>query len=236
MTEPRQLTLDWPHQPSFAEEDFLPAPSNREALAAIDRWPDWPSRMLLLVGPEGSGKSHLAALWARKAAAIAILADRLGEAEITDCAPSPAVLIEDADRIGVSEERLFHIVNAALQSERWMLLTARAAPDLWNLRTPDLLSRLRLAPLVRLGAPDLELTEAVLFKLFSDRQLMVEARVVAYIAPRIERSLAAARALVAALDAEALSRGRRVTRAMAAEFLREPPPDDVLTEDVKEME
>ena len=75
-----------------------------------------------------------------------------------------------------------------------MLMTGRAAPDLWNLGTPDLLSRLRLAPLVRLGAPDLELTEAVLFKLFSDRQLAIEPRVVAYIAPRIERSLAAARA------------------------------------------
>jgi chromosomal replication initiation ATPase DnaA len=228
MTEPRQLTLDWPHPPSFAAEDFLPAPSNREALAAINRWPDWASRMLLLVGPEGSGKSHLGALWAQKAGAIAVVGDRLGEAEIAACAVSPAILIEDADRIGEGEERLFHIVNAALQSERWMLLTARAAPDTWNLRTPDLLSRLRLAPLVCLGAPDIELTEAVLFKLFSDRQLIVEPRVVAYIAPRIERSLAAARALVAALDAEALSRGRRVTRAMAAEILRETPPADEL--------
>ncbi len=226
MTEPRQLTLDWPHQPSFAAEDFLPAPSNRDALAAIDRWPDWSSRMLLLVGPEGSGKSHLAALWARKAAAIAVSGERLGKAEIAACAERPAILVEDADRIGEAEERLFHIVNAALQSDRWMLMTGRAAPDLWYLQTPDLLSRLRLAPIVRLGAPDLELTEAVLFKLFSDRQLTVEPRVVAYIAPRIERSLAAARAIVAALDAEALSRGRRVTRAMAAEFLREAPPED----------
>jgi chromosomal replication initiation ATPase DnaA len=229
MTEPRQLTLDWPHQPSFAAEDFLPAASNRDALAAINRWPDWPSRMLLLIGPEGSGKSHLGALWALKATAIAVAGDRLGEADIAACSESQAILIEDADRIGAAEERLFHIVNAALQSDRWMLITGRAAPDLWNLGTPDLLSRLRLAPLVRLGAPDLDLTEAVLFKLFSDRQLAIEPRVVAYIAPRMERSLAAARATVAALDAEALSRGRRVTRAMAAELLREAPPEDEAT-------
>jgi chromosomal replication initiation ATPase DnaA len=223
---PRQLTLDWPHRPSFAAEDFLPAPSNREALAAIAQWPQWPSRLLLLVGPEGAGKSHLAALWAAKTAARTLWADRLEESDVKGCAESPAILIEDADRIGEGEEHLFHIVNAAVQTQAWLLLTARAPPDGWRLRTPDLLSRLRLAPLVLLGAPDIELTKAVLFKLFSDRQLLVEPRVVAFIALRIERSLAAAREIVAALDQEALSRGRRVTRAMAAELLCVTPPED----------
>lgn len=219
---PRQLTLDWPHAPSFAAEDFLPAPSNREALAAIERWPDWAGPMLLLIGPEGSGKSHLGALWAQKSAATTIDAQRL------EAAPPAggAVLIEDADRVGESEARLFHLVNAVVQAQRPALITARAAPDAWGLRTPDLLSRLRLAPLVRLGPPDLELTTAVLFKLFSDRQLAVEPRVASYIALRIERSLAVARAVVAALDREALSQGRRVTRAMAAEVLRAAGAED----------
>ena len=126
MSAPRQLTLDWPHPPSFAAEDFLPSPSNRDALAAIDRWPDWASRMLILVGPEGSGKSHLAALWAQKSAASVVFGDRLGEADITASAERPAILIEDADRIGEREDRLFHIVNAALQSDRFMLMTGRA--------------------------------------------------------------------------------------------------------------
>ncbi len=223
---PRQLTLDWPHLPSFATEDFLPAPSNRKALAAIGRWPDWSGGMLLLVGPEGSGKSHLGALWAKRSGAAAALASALGEAEVRACALSPAILIEDADGVGEAEERLFHVVNDALQRGGSILLTARTAPDLWGLRTADLLSRLRLAPLVELGAPDIELTEAVLFKLFSDRQLQVGPRVIAYIAMRLERSLAAARRIAAELDREALSRGRRVTRAMAAEFLGERPEPD----------
>ncbi len=218
---PRQLTLDWPHRPSYAAEDFLPAASNREALAAIHRWPDWTGRMLLMIGPEGSGKSHLGALWAERAAATVVEAPNLAEAVIGAPAKSSALLIEDADRVGEAESRLFHIVNAAMQAETWTLITARAPPDAWSLRTPDLLSRLRLAPIVRLSAPDEELTEAVLFKLFSDRQLVVEPRVVAFIALHIERSLAAARAIVAALDREALAQGRRVTRAMAAEVLRE---------------
>jgi chromosomal replication initiation ATPase DnaA len=137
------------------------------------------------------------------------------------CAEASAVLIEDADRAIVSEALFFHLINAGIQNNAWLLLTSRTAPDAWGLSTPDLLSRLRLAPIARLAAPDIELTEAVLFKLFSDRQLQVEPHVIAYIALRIERSLGAARELVAALDNEGLTQGRRITRAMASEALRE---------------
>jgi chromosomal replication initiation ATPase DnaA len=221
-TPPRQLILDWPHQPSFAREDFLSAPSNREALNAIDRWPDWPGRMLLLAGPVGSGKSHLAALWAKTAGAAIVHGENLGAESSVQ---GSALLIEDADRVGEAEERLFHLINSVLQTEAWVLLTARQGPDTWGLKIPDLLSRLRLAPVVRLDLPEIELTEAVLFKLFSDRQLQVEPHVIAYIARRIERSLGVARRVVAVLDREALAKGRRVTRAMASELMREIAPD-----------
>ncbi len=223
---PRQLTLDLPHQPSFAREDFLAAPSNREALRAIDQWPNWAGRMLLLIGPEGAGKSHLASLWARAANAVVLHGESLARANLELDAQTPALLIEDADSIGQTEDILFHLVNRALQNGVWVLLTARAAPEAWDLKTADLLSRLRLAPVVRLEAPDIELTEAVLFKLFSDRQLQVEPHVVAYIAVRIERSLGEARKVVDTLDREALSLGRRVTRAMASELLHESAPED----------
>ena len=217
---PRQLTLDLPHAPSFARDDFLTAPSNRDALAAVERWPDWPGQMLLLVGPEGSGKSHLAAIWAGRTGATIVKMDALTESSFASFAQSPALAIEDIDRFGDQEERLFHLLNMALNSKIWMLLTARSPADAWGFRTPDLVSRLRLAPIARLEAPDTELVEAVLFKLFSDRQLNVDSKVVAFIASRIERSLGVARSLVAALDSEALAQGRRVTRGIAAELLQ----------------
>jgi len=216
---PRQLTLNLPFSASLARDDFLVAPSNRDALAAIDGWPNWPGRWLLLVGPEGSGKSHLAALWAEKAAARRLSAPLSGSGVYE----ASALLIEDADRTGHAEAQLFHILNAALETETWVLLTARTAPDAWRLKTPDLLSRLRLAPVVRLEPPGLELMEAVLLKLFSDRQLQVEPRVASYIAMRIERSLASARRLVDLLDGEALAQGRAVSRTIAAKFLGESP-------------
>ncbi len=220
----RQLTLDWPHDPSYAREDFLEAPGNAQALRAILSWPNWAGRMLMLVGPSGSGKSHLGAIWARAAAARVVAAEALSRAPLVELAAAKALLIEDADRIGAEEAALFHLLNLTRESGAHVLLTTRGPPDGWSLTTADLLSRLRLAPIVSLGAPDLELTQAVLFKLFSDRQLAVDPSVVSYVALRIERSLDAARAIVAALDREALARGKRVTRAMAAELLRDEPP------------
>jgi chromosomal replication initiation ATPase DnaA len=220
--EGKQLTLDWPHEPSSAREDFLPGHENADALRLIDDWPRWLSPAMLLVGPSGSGKSHLGAIWARRAGAAVVYGDRLAEAALIELASAPALLIEDADRIGAKEAALFHLLNLLRENHASALVTAQRAPDLWGLKTPDLLSRLRLAPMVTIGEPDLDLAHAVLFKLFSDRQLVVDPAVVGYIALRIERSLNAARAIVAALDREALSRGKRVTRAMAAEILRDP--------------
>jgi chromosomal replication initiation ATPase DnaA len=177
--------------------------------------------MLMLVGPEGAGKSHLGAIWARAAGALTLSGRGLDERSIKACAQAHAVLIEDAEGAKRAEALFFHLINVALQNNAWLLVTGRTTPDTWGLNTPDLLSRLRLAPVVRLAAPDIELTEAVLFKLFSDRQLQVEPRVITYIALRIERSLGAARALVATLDNEALTQGSRITRTMASNLLRE---------------
>jgi chromosomal replication initiation ATPase DnaA len=221
ISPPRQLTLRWPHAPSFAREDFLAAPSSREALSAIEIWPNWAGRMLTLVGPDGAGKSHLGTIWAKVSGAITLHGEALNEQSVEACGRARAVLFEDADRAAQAETLFFHVVNMALQNDVWMLLTSRTAPDAWRLKTPDLLSRLRLAPVVRLAAPDIELTEAVLFKLFTDRQLQVEPHVISYIALRIERSLGVAREIVAALDNEALTQGRRVTRAMARDALRD---------------
>src|ERR1700690_1635988 len=146
MSSPRQLTFRWPHSPSFAREDFLPAPSNLDALTAIQNWPNWPGRMLMLVGPEGAGKSHLAAIWARAARAVILAGEGLDEQSLEACAHAHAVLIEDADCATRVEALFFHLINTVMQNNAWLLLTCRTAADTWGLGTPDLLSRLRLAP------------------------------------------------------------------------------------------
>lgn len=217
--EPVQLTLALSHPASLAREDFMVGPCNAAALDAIERWPDWPGRTLALVGPRGSGKSHLAAIWAARAGARMIAASALDEAAAPAALASGAVLVEDAAAGAVNERALFHLLNIAREEQGYVLLTAESAPATWTLRLADLASRLRAVPVVTIGPPDDALFRTVLVKLFADRQLTVDEALLVYLERRVERSLAAAQAVVAALDREGLRQQRPVTRALAAELL-----------------
>lgn len=215
----RQLALDLAGAPSYAEEDFLVGPSNEAAYAALEAWPDWSHPVLRLEGPPGSGKSHLASIWAARAGAVRVAAAEVVDARVPALAEAPALLIEDADRGIADEAAFFHLLNLARERRIATVITASAPPDAWGLATPDLLSRLRLAPCARLAPPDDAVFKAVLVKLFVDRQLVVDTSVVDFLALRLERSLAAAAEAVAALDADALSQKRRITRPMAADYV-----------------
>ncbi len=217
---PKQLTLELPMEPRFGREDFLVSPSNATAWDMFERWPQWPERVMLLVGPTGAGKSHLAAIWAARAKARILTGRALPLADLEALGRAGAVLVEDADDAPGIEKELFHLLNLVREGGSWLVLTARRWPDGWGLATKDLLSRLRLAPAIEIGEPDDALVRAVLVKLFVDRQLVVDTTVVEYLAVRIERSLDAARNVVEALDREALALGRPVTRPMAGEILR----------------
>lgn len=216
---PKQLAFDLPLAPRFGAEDFLVSPSNEQAYGLIENWPEWPDTILLLVGPPGSGKSHLASIWATNAHAWTIDARDITHDKVPHLVSNGALAIEDMDRGERDEAALFHLLNLARERRAFLLITCETLPDRWGLKTPDLLSRLRLAPSVTVEPPDDALLKAVLVKLFVDRQLVVDTSVVDYISLRIERSLAKAAELVALLDREALSRGRRVSRAIAAEIL-----------------
>jgi chromosomal replication initiation ATPase DnaA len=215
---PRQLALALTHDESFAREDFLSGASNADAVASIERWPDWPGRALALVGPEGAGKSHLAAIWAEVSGARRLSARALGETNLLAALATGALVVEDVAG-EVHERALFHLINLVREEEAYLLITARSAPTGWSIALPDLTSRLRAIPVVTLAAPDDALLRAVLLKLFADRQLAVDESLIAYLVTRIERSFASARIAVETLDHEALRLQRPVTRALAAEML-----------------
>jgi len=212
----RQLPLALDHRPGQTRDDLVVTPANREAVALVDRWPDWPSYLALLVGPPGSGKSHLGAVWREMSDAAELRADALAPVGRD---PQPPILIDDADGPDLDEEGLFHLLNAARAAGASVLLTARRAPATWGVRLPDLASRLRTAALAEIGAPDDALLEGVIAKLFADRQVEVEPHVMQFVVRRMERSLTAAMRLVDALDRAALERKSRITRALAAEVL-----------------
>jgi chromosomal replication initiation ATPase DnaA len=219
-----QLTFDLPLTQGWQRDAFLVTPATEAALSAVEGWKTWADGRLLLVGPNGSGKTHLAHIWAEMAQALWVDPADL-HARLDDIAPEACVMLDDAQRVtGQAEEALFHLYNRLAPHGR-LLLTSPTAPRDWGLALPDLLSRLQAMPMARLEPPDDDLLAGVLVKLFADRQITAEARLIPYLLARMERSIAAAQALVAALDARSLATHRPVTRALAAEVLDSAAPE-----------
>lgn len=218
-----QLTLRFAFQPGLGEQDYLVGPFNAAAYDMIALWPDWPDRVVILCGPEGSGKTHLAHIWAKKSGAEFVSLEALDTADLPAMASRPALVIEHGGG-AFAEPALFHILNLARENRVDLLLTARLKPDGWSVETPDLLSRLRLAPLVEIGFPDDASFRALLAKLLHDRQLQVDPNVIEYLTMRCERSFAAATMVVELLDVESLSKARPITRAIAANVLARMEP------------
>ncbi len=219
MKPARQLVLELPHRAALGRDDFLVTGSNAAAVAMIDQWPDWPSHAVLLVGPEGSGKSHLVEVWRQKSGAERVAAGELAEPAIPTQLAAGALAVEDAPGPELDEKALFHLLNYASQQNAFVLITSNRHPSQWPIKIPDLLSRLKALSAVELGAPSDDLLRGVLVKLFTDRQLAVDESVISYLLVRMPRSLASARSLVAEIDRRALEERAEVTRTFAGRVL-----------------
>ncbi|MCH7538796.1 MAG: DNA replication protein [Proteobacteria bacterium] len=219
-----QLTLDLGHRPALGMDDFLVTPCNREAVAWIDRWPDWPGPALAIHGPPGCGKTHLAHVFRARSAAKLIAPEALGRTEPDGLLGEARVcMLDDAGRVAggsVGERALLHLYNVVAERQGHLLLAARKPPGRWPVGLPDLRSRLAAMPAVSVGAPDDELIGALLVKLFADRQLRVGQDVVAFLLTRMERSFDAARRMVAAIDETALAERRNITVPLVRDVLR----------------
>lgn len=224
-----QLALDLGHRPALGRDDFLVAPCNAEAVAWLERWPDWPAHALAVFGPPGSGKSHLLAAFASHHGLGQVVATEAAELTVESVPKlvlhASVVMVDDLDRLR-DETALFHLWNLTKETGRWLVLAGCAAPARQNVRLPDLASRLAATPAVGIGAPDDSLLAAILVKQFADRQLRVGEDVVAYVLGRMERSFAAARQVVEALDAASLARRRPVTVPLARAVLEKMEHDD----------
>ena len=225
----RQLPLNLPLPEAMGRQDFFVSPANATAVAMVDDWRDWPEGKLAIIAPPGAGKTHLASIWAAEAGAVVLHAADLAETSPFALAAWGRIVIEDAGEVAgqlAGETALLHLYNVLGEDGGRLLLTASEEPARWPLLLPDLASRLATLPVARLSPPDDELLTAVLTKQFADRQIAVQPQVVDWLVTRMDRSMAFARRLVAALDRAALAEGRAVTRPLAQGVLASLTPVD----------
>jgi chromosomal replication initiation ATPase DnaA len=207
-----------PVDPALTRDDLLESSSNKLAVDLIDHWPDWPSNVVVLAGPVGSGKSHMARIWALNSHAKIISMSQL--ADHANAALSNHLVLEDAQIGAIDENALFHTLNQARAHKRSVLMTSRTFPSAWLLELPDLISRIKLAHVVELQEPDDALLSSIIMKLFADRQLEIAPQIIDYLVNRMERSMEAANQLVNWMDNEALARRRKINRTLASEALK----------------
>ena len=208
---PEQLPLDLPVRSAMDAVGFVVSDSNRDAVAWVDRWPDWPNGILAVYGPAGCGKTHLAHVWQARSAARAL------EPSALEQLPLQENLILDGIRL--PEEHLFHLINHVRAQQTALLILDREPPARWAVRLPDLASRLASVPAVAVQPPDDTLLAAVLAKHFTDRQVNVAPEVIVYLVKQIERSFIAAETMARRLDREAMARRAPITIKLARDVL-----------------
>ncbi len=219
MSEVRQQVFNFAVRASLGGEDYLVGPSNRDAVAWLDKWPDWPGPSLIIHGPAGCGKSHIANVQLARCAGVLVTPALLKEAGLSDILERAShCVVDDADA-GFEEEDLLHLYNGLAAAGGTLLLTAKVSPARWNSQLKDLDSRLKAAASVEIRQLDDDLLKAVLAKQFSDRQLLVDQDVISYAAKRMERSLAEVRSIVDGADKLSLVEGRKVTMPLIRDVL-----------------
>ena len=190
------LPFHWPV--ADGDEDFLISEANRSAFEHFKSWSTWPVMATLLTGPRKSGRSLLGRIFVRK---------------------TGGRLFDNAE--DHEEEDIFHAWNDAQARRKPLLIVADTAPPRWEVKLPDLRSRLAATPHISIGPPDDALLGSLILKLLGDRGIAALPEIAEFLVPRIERSYVGVLKVVDALDRAVLSHHKRLTVPVAKRALIE---------------
>lgn len=205
-----QFAINLLTPPSYRREDYVVTECNRLAYDWVMQWPHWPAQALWLCGPAASGKTHLMHVWCERAHAAILSPQQLADDPEESFDFHPALAL-DGSWHALNETALFHLLNHAKQTGKWLLLVHSLAPAETDITLPDLTSRLKALPLVTLEQPDDLLLRAIMTKQLADRQLSIDPDIISYLLAHIERSCASVKEMVQLIDDAALQQKRRIT-------------------------
>jgi len=205
-----QLPLDLESGDRYTRDRFI-VTTELAAIIGVLQHPDqWLSPHLILLGPPGSGKTHLGHIFAAQTHGRFLTAEETHHLDFATLEPVSYV-VDDADR--ASEDALFHLFNHVQKTGKPLVLLTENQPIAWNVQLPDLSSRLGAMRIITLPEPDEDLLVAILNKLFAQRAISPSPDFIDYIVRRMDRSVSAAQKIVTEL--EHYANGRAFNRALA---------------------
>lgn len=218
----KQLILPFEHFPTFEAKDFIVSKSNEEAYLWVEQWPRWPASCVAIYGEKGCGKTHLSSIWQSLSKACYLRAEDFDALPLERLFEDPGVFVLDDAHLIKREEKLFHFYNHLMAIKGHLLLLSLEAPAHWKVALPDLRSRLKSIPAIKILPPDEALLTQVLQKLFNDMQLKVDETVIHFLIKHMERSFDSARLWAAALNQFALTQKREITIPLVRDILAHP--------------
>ena len=215
-----QLSLNLKKKGIYEKDDFLVSSSNKEAYKLVNSWPEWRSRKIIIFGDSGTGKTHLSKIWQKNTSAIILNLNQLKKIKFESFFKKKNIFIIENisdffDKINNKEKnnlekQLLHFYNLIEEKKGYLLLTSLIAPKLWKISLPDLKSRILSSIAAKIKKPNDQLLSSVLIKLFVDKQILIDKKIIKFIVYRSERSFANLENIVNKIDKQSLITKKKI--------------------------
>ena len=187
MKDLNQLLLNFDYKQNFKDNDFYVSKSNYFAFNIIHSWPKWEKNFLNICGDRYSGKSHLINIFLKKFKGIIIDANSFENKHLNTIKTFENVILENFTE-KINEQLIYSLFNTIDQDNKYLIINSIIPIEKLDLKLIDLRSRVKNCLIAHIEKPDDDLMFALILKNFSDRQIVIDKKLIDYIIKRIDRS------------------------------------------------